>query len=57
MAPPAKHRLSPAKIPLDLNDEFEKAKRTNDHTHTEAIEESIRLYVKTTKRRARRASE
>jgi hypothetical protein len=54
MAPRPKHRLSPAKIPLDLNDEFEAAKAAAGQTHTEAIEEAVRLYVKAVKRRASR---
>ncbi len=40
-----KHRLAPAKIAIDLNGRFEAARDAAGHTHTEAIEEAIRLYV------------
>lgn len=55
MAPKPKHRLEPAKIPLDLNDEFVAAKAAAGDTHTQAVEEAVRLYVKAAKRRVKAA--
>lgn len=56
MPKPQKHRLSPAKIPIDLNNEFEEAKSQTGDTHTQAVEQSIRLYVKAAKRKAKASS-
>ncbi len=50
MAPPKKHRLESVKIPIELNEEFVEAKDGLGHTHTQAVEEAIALYVKKAKR-------
>lgn len=55
MARPTKHRLEPAKIPHDLNAEFMAAKEKTGDTHTNAVEEAVRLYVKAAKKRAKAA--
>jgi hypothetical protein len=46
MAPPKKHRLESVKIPIELNEEFLEARDALGHTHTQAVEEAIALYVK-----------
>lgn len=48
---PSKHRLAPAKIPHELNDRFEAAKVVTGDTHTQAVEEAIRLYVEAAAKR------
>lgn len=52
-----KHRLAPAKIPIELNDQFEAAKAATGDTHTQAVETAIGLYVKSARRRIKGASE
>jgi metal-responsive CopG/Arc/MetJ family transcriptional regulator len=53
MAPKPKHRLSPVKIPIELNQELEECREKLGHTHTQAIEEAVRLYVRAAKRKPR----
>lgn len=53
MAPRPKHRLSPVKIPIDLNEELEESRAKVGHTHTQAIEEAVRLYVRWAKRQSK----
>jgi hypothetical protein len=55
MAPKPKHRLSPVKIPIELNHELEECREHLGHTHTQAIEEAVRLYVQAAKKRKREA--
>ncbi|GIL41223.1 hypothetical protein TMPK1_34600 [Rhodospirillales bacterium TMPK1] len=51
MAPPKKHRLESVKIPIELNEEFVQARDALGHTHTQAVETAIELYVKKAQRR------
>lgn len=46
MAPRKKHRLAPAKIPLELNEQFEAMKESLGLTHTQAVEHCIEKAVK-----------
>jgi predicted DNA-binding protein len=50
MAPQKKHRLESVKIPIELNEKFVEARDALGHTHTQAVEEAIEMYVRRAKR-------